>query len=135
MRLTRNSLETAPGPSEWFTGKVFIDTLATASEPSRLAATSVHFTPGACTAWHTHTLGQTIQVTEGIGPCQRRGAGIGVMRPGESVFFEPGEEHWRGPRPPMSHMAMQQLDKEGSPVEWSEHVSDEEYGAAPPSDG
>ena len=99
MRITRNSLETAPGPSEWFTGKVFIDTLATPSEPSRLAVSSVHFTPSACTAWHTHPLGQTIQVTEGIGLCQRRGGEIEVIRPGESVFFEPGEEHWHGAAP------------------------------------
>src|SRR5215212_3624244 len=69
MQITRNSLETAPGPSEWFTGTVYVDTVATPTEPSRLGAASVHFAPGARTAWHTHPLGQTIYVTEGIGLC------------------------------------------------------------------
>ena len=73
MQITKNSLETTPGPSEWFTGAVYIDTIASPSEPARLAASSVHFTPGARTAWHTHPNGQTIYVTEGVGLCQRRG--------------------------------------------------------------
>jgi len=64
MRITRNTIESAPGPSEWFTGVVHIDTVATPSEPSRLAASSLHFTPGARTAWHTHPNGQTIYVTD-----------------------------------------------------------------------
>jgi quercetin dioxygenase-like cupin family protein len=67
VKITRNSLETTPGPGDWFTGSVFIDTVATPTEPSRLGAASVHFTPGARTAWHTHPFGQTIFVTEGIG--------------------------------------------------------------------
>ena len=74
MQITRNSLDTNPGPSDWFTGAVYIDTIATPTEPSRLAAASVHFTPGARTAWHTHPLGQTIYVTEGVGVCLRRGS-------------------------------------------------------------
>jgi quercetin dioxygenase-like cupin family protein len=95
-----------------------------------------HFTPRARTAWHTHPLGQTIYVTEGVGLCQRRGGEVEVIRPGESVFFEPGEDHWHGAAPNrfMTHLAMQQVDEEGSPVEWGEHVSDEEYGKAPSID-
>jgi quercetin dioxygenase-like cupin family protein len=99
MQITRNSLETNTGPSEWFTGTVYIDTIATPSEPSRVGAASVHFTPGARTAWHTHPFGQTIFVTEGIGLCQRRGGEIEVIRPGDRVFFEPGEDHWARRRP------------------------------------
>jgi len=76
MQITRNTLETAAGPGDWFTGAVYIDTVATPSEPSCLAASSVHFTPGARTAWHTHPNGQTIYVTEGVGLCQRRGGEI-----------------------------------------------------------
>ena len=136
IRITRNSLETNPGPSEWFTGAVYIDTVATPSEPSRLAASSVHFTPGARTAWHTHPNGQTIYVTEGVGLCQRRGGEIEGIHPGDRVFFEPGENHWHGAAPNrfMTHTAMQEVDDEGSPVKWGERVSDEEYGAAPPID-
>jgi quercetin dioxygenase-like cupin family protein len=96
MQITRNSLDTNPGPSDWFTGTVHIDTIATPSAPSRLGAASVHFTPGARTAWHTHPYGQTIYVTEGIGLCQRGGGPIEVIRPGDRVYFEPGEDHWHG---------------------------------------
>jgi quercetin dioxygenase-like cupin family protein len=134
MRITRNSLETAVGPSEWFTGTVSIDTIATASKPSRLQAASVHFPPSARTAWHTHPLGQTIYVTEGIGLCQRRGGPIEVIRPGDRVFFEPGEDHWHGAAPNrfMTHIAMQEVDDQGSPVTWGDHVTDAEYAAPPP---
>ncbi len=136
MQITRNTIETVAGPSEWFTGAVYIDTVATPSEPSRLSASSVHFTPGARTAWHTHPNGQTIYVTEGLGLCQRRGGPIEVIRPGDCVFFEPGEDHWHGAAPNrfMTHIAMQEVDEQGSPVTWGEHVSDEEYRAAPPID-
>ncbi len=131
MQITRNSLETAPGPSDWFTGAVYIDTVAAPSEPSRLAAASVHFSPGARTAWHTHPNGQTIFVTEGLGLCQREGAAIEVIKPGDRVFFEPGENHWHGATPDrfMTHVAMHQVDAEGIAVTWGEHVTDEEYGA------
>jgi quercetin dioxygenase-like cupin family protein len=133
VKITRNSLETNIGPSDWFTGTVCIDTVATAAEPSRLAAASVHFTPGARTAWHTHPLGQTIFVTEGIGLCQREGEAIEIIRPGGRVYFEPDEKHWHGATANrfMTHIAMQEVDDVGSPVTWGERVSDDEYGAAP----
>jgi quercetin dioxygenase-like cupin family protein len=133
MQITRNSTETAVGPSDWFTGTVYIDTVATPAEPSRLNAANVHFTPGARTAWHTHPLGQTIHVTEGIGLCQRRGGPVEVIRSGDTVLFAPGEDHWHGAAPNrfMSHIAMQEADDSGSPVTWGEHVTDEEYAAAP----
>ena len=92
MQIIRNTIETTPGPSEWFTGAVYLDSVATPSEPSRLSASSVHFTPGARTAWHTHPNGQTIYVTEGVGLAQRRGGPIEVIHPGDRVFFEPGED-------------------------------------------
>jgi quercetin dioxygenase-like cupin family protein len=129
MQITRNSVETVPGPSDWFTGAVFIDTITTPTEPSRLAAANVHFTPGARTAWHTHPLGQTIYVTEGIGRCQREGGPIETIRPGDRVFFEAGENHWHGGAPDrfMTHTAMQEADDTGSPVSWGRHVTDAEY--------
>jgi quercetin dioxygenase-like cupin family protein len=135
MQITRNSLRTTPGPSDWFTGAVYIDAIAAPSGPSRLGAASVHFTPGARTAWHTHPYGQTIYVTEGIGRCQRRGAPIETIRPGDRVYFEPREDHWHGAAPDrlMTHIAMQEADDTGSPVTWGEHVTDEEYDAAQPS--
>jgi quercetin dioxygenase-like cupin family protein len=137
MKVTRNSIETTAGPSEWFTGAVFIDSVAAPSDASRLSASSVHFTPGARTAWHTHPNGQTIWVTEGAGLCQCRGRPIEVIRPGDRVFFEPGEDHWHGAAPArfMTHLAMLEVDDEGNPATWNEHVSDEEYAAAPPVAG
>jgi quercetin dioxygenase-like cupin family protein len=130
MQITRNAVETTPGPGDWFTGAVFIDTVAAPAASSRLSASSVHFSPGARTAWHTHPNGQTIYVTEGVGRCQRRGGPVEVIRHGDRVFFEPGEEHWHGAAPDrfMTHLAMLQVDDEGKSAAWGDHVSDEEYG-------
>jgi quercetin dioxygenase-like cupin family protein len=137
MQITRNDTETGTGPGEWFTGTVYIDTIATPGEASTLGAAAVHFTPGARTAWHTHPLGQTIWVTEGVGLCRREGGPIEVIRPGDRVFFEPGENHWHGAAPTrlMTHIAMQLADESGSPVSWGRHVSDDEYGQAPALEG
>jgi quercetin dioxygenase-like cupin family protein len=131
MQITRNSPETMIGPGEWFTGAVFVDAVAAPSGSSRLSASSVHFTPGARTAWHTHPHGQTVFVTEGVGLCQRRGDPIEVIRPGDRVFFEPGEDHWHGAAPDrfMTHLAMLDVDDAGTPATWGDHVTDEEYGA------
>ena len=129
MQVTRGG-ETGTGPSDWFTGTVHIDPVAAPSEGSRAQAANVHFTPGARTAWHTHPHGQTIYVTEGVGRCQSRGGPVEEIRAGDRVFFEPGEEHWHGARPDrfMAHIAIQEVDDEGNPAAWGEHVTDEEYG-------
>ena len=134
MQITRNSIETATGPGDWFTGAVYIDAVAAPSDGSRLSASSVHFTPGARTAWHTHPNGQTIWVTEGVGLAQRRGGPVEVIRPGDRVFFEPGEDHWHGAAPNrfMTHLAMFDVGDDGTSATWGEHVTDEEYRAAPP---
>ena len=130
MQVSKNAIETRTGTSAWFTGAVYVDTVATPSGQSRLSASSVHFTPGARTAWHTHPNGQTIYVTEGIGLCQRRCGSIEVIRPGDRVFFEPGEEHWYGATAKrfMTHLAMLEVDNDGNSARWGEHVTDEEYG-------
>jgi quercetin dioxygenase-like cupin family protein len=132
MQITRNSIETTPGPADWFTGTVFIDAVAAPSGPYRVQASSVHFTPGARTAWHTHPNGQTIFVTEGMGLCQRRGEPVEEIRPGDRVFFEPEEDHWHGAMPDrfMTHIAIVDVDDEGNAATWGDHVTDEEYGAA-----
>lgn len=137
MQFTKNGGKTAPGPKEWFTGAVFIDSVAVPSGPSRLNASSVHFTPGARTAWHTHPNGQTIFVLEGMGLAQARGGPIRVLRPGDRVFFEPGEEHWHGAASTrfMTHIAMLDVDEEGKTATWGPHVSEAEYGAAPSLEG
>jgi quercetin dioxygenase-like cupin family protein len=136
MQITRNSRDTTPGPGDWFTGSVFIDTITTPTEPSRLGAAAVHFTPGARTAWHTHPFGQTIYVTEGIGRCQREDGPVEVIKPGDRVYFEPGENHWHGAAPNrfMTHLAMQEAEDSGSPVVWGRHVNDHEYATAPSPD-
>src|SRR5256886_14025310 len=125
MQITRNSIETMAGPSEWFTGAVYVDSVTTPSGSSHLTASSVHFTPGARTAWHTHPNGQTIYVTEGLGLCQRRGGPIEIIRPGDRVFFEPGEDHWHGATSDrfMTPPAMQQGDDEGHAVARGGHVT------------
>ena len=132
MEITRNSLDTTPGPEAWFTGSVYVDPVAAPTDASRVSASSVHFTPGARTAWHTHPNGQTIWVLEGAGVCQRRGGPVEAIRPGDRVFFEPGEEHWHGAAPTrfMTPIAIVAVDAAGNTATWGEHVSDEEYGAA-----
>jgi quercetin dioxygenase-like cupin family protein len=137
MHITRSSIETMAGPKGWFTGTVYLDSVATPSEQSRLYASNVHFSPGARTAWHTHPHGQTIYVTEGVGLCQRRGGPVEVIRPGDRVFFEPGEDHWHGATPDrfMTHLAMLEVDDRGNSASWGDHVTDEEYAAAPSVDG
>ena len=133
MNITRNDAATTPGPGDWFTGAVYLDPVATPSDSSRLSAISVHFTPGARTAWHTHPNGQTIYVLEGVGLAQRRGGPIEMIRPGDRVFFEPGEDHWHGATPTrfMTHLAMLVVDDEGNAATWGDHVTDEEYATAP----
>jgi quercetin dioxygenase-like cupin family protein len=137
MQITRNTLDTVIGPEDWFTGTVLIDSLAAPSGASRVSVSNVHFTPGARTAWHTHPNGQTIWVTEGVGLCQRRGGPVEVIRPGDRVFFEPGEDHWHGAAPTrfMAHIAIVEVDDEGHPATWGDQVTDEEYAAAPKIDG
>lgn len=104
-----------------------------ATEPARGPRRSACSARGARTAWHTHPHGQTIWVTEGLGLCQRRGGTIEIVRPGDCVFFEPGEEHWHGAAPSrfMTHVAMLEADEHGNAATWGEHVTDAEYAAAP----
>jgi len=134
MRVTRSSIETMTGPKAWFTGAVYVDAVAAPSPGSRLSASSVHFTPGARTAWHSHPNGQTIYVTEGVGRVQRRGGSIEEVQPGDAVFFEPGEDHWHGATPTrfMTHLSMVEVDDAGTSATWGAHVADEEYSAARP---
>ena len=117
------------GPPEWFTGTVRVDPLNNAPEPARVSMAHVTFEPGARTAWHTHPLGQPLVVTSGLGRVQREGGPIEEIRPGDVVWFAPGEKHWHGASATaaMSHIAVQEkLD--GSPVDWMEHVTDAQYG-------
>jgi quercetin dioxygenase-like cupin family protein len=132
MEITRSGVETRKGPAQWFTGDVYIDAVAAAPAPARAQANLVHFTPGARTAWHTHALGQTIFVTEGVGRCQKRGGPVEEIRPGDRVFFAPGEDHWHGAAPGrfMLHLAINEVDADHpDAADWGEKVTDEEYGA------
>jgi quercetin dioxygenase-like cupin family protein len=129
MQITRNNNDTGDGPADWFTGTVYIDTISTPGEGSKLGAAAVHFTPGARTAWHRHPFGQTLHVTEGAGLAQSRGGQIEALRAGDTVHFEANEEHWHGADPAnfMTHLAMQEIADDGSDATWLEHVTDAEY--------
>jgi quercetin dioxygenase-like cupin family protein len=118
------------GPADWFTGTVRIDPLFSAPAPARVAGVAVTFEPGARTAWHTHPLGQTLIVTSGVGRVQREGGPVEEIRPGDVVWFAPGEKHWHGASQTtaMTHIAVQEM-LDGKAVEWLEHVSDAQYGA------
>ena len=129
MQITRvGSRPSTKGPSEWFTGTVRIDPLFEAPDPALAQGANVTFEPGARTAWHTHPLGQTLIVTAGCGWVQCEGGPIEEIRPGDVVWFAPGEKHWHGATPAtaMTHIAVQErLD--GKVVEWMEHVTDAQY--------
>jgi quercetin dioxygenase-like cupin family protein len=130
MDIKRNgSQPSAKGPADWFTGTVRIDPLFQASDPARTAGACVTFEPGARTAWHTHPLGQTLIITCGVGRVQRWGSSIEEIRPGDVVWFPPGEKHWHGASSTkaMTHIAIQEAQN-GKVVDWMEHVSDEQYG-------
>jgi quercetin dioxygenase-like cupin family protein len=116
------------GPSDWFTGTVRIDPLFDRAEPSRVGGASVTFEPSARTAWHTHPLGQTLIVTGGCGWAQREGGPVEEIRPGDVVWFAPGEKHWHGATATtaMTHIAIQEK-LNGSPVTWLEKVTDGQY--------
>jgi quercetin dioxygenase-like cupin family protein len=116
------------GPADWFTGTVRIDPLLDAPEPARVAGAHVTFEPGARTAWHTHPLGQTLIVTSGLGRVQRSGGPVEEIRPGDVVWFAPGERHWHGasPETAMTHIAIQEK-LNGTAVAWMEHVTDDQY--------
>ena len=135
MEITRSSGATRLGEPHWFTGNVYVDAIATPTAESRVVSSLVHFSPGARTAWHTHPLGQTIFVTEGIGLCQREGGRVEVIRPGDRVFFERGENHWHGASTErlMVHIAIVHVDENGKSADWGNHVTDAEYRATPVS--
>jgi quercetin dioxygenase-like cupin family protein len=118
----------AKGPADWFTGTVRIDSPFKGTDASRVTGATVSFEPGARTAWHTHPLGQTLIVLTGCGWAQRLGGPIEEIRPGDIVWFAPGEKHWHGASPTtaMSHIAIQEA-LDGKPVDWLEKVSDEQY--------
>ena len=125
---TAGSQPSGRGPAEYFTGSVRIDPLNSPPDPARVAMTLVTFEPGARTAWHTHPLGQTLFVTAGLGWAQRENGPVEEIRPGDVVWFPPGEKHWHGATAAtgMSHIAIQErLD--GSAVDWMEQVSEAQY--------
>lgn len=129
MNISRSgSRPSGTGPAEWFTGAVRIDPLFQPEEPARATGLYVTFEPGARTAWHTHPLGQTLIVTYGLGWAQREGGPVEEIRPGDVVWFPPGEKHWHGATPStaMMHIAIQE-QLGGDSVAWLEHVGDDEY--------
>ena len=129
MEIKRSGTQSSSkGPADWFTGTVRIDPLFQANAPARVVGASVTLEPGARTAWHTHPLGQTLIVTAGCGLAQRFGGSIEQIRPGDVIWFPPGEKHWHGATATtaMTHIAIQE-QLEGKTVDWMEHVTDKQY--------
>lgn len=132
MKVTKSSRPTNAGPKDWFTGTVFIDPLRDADDQSSVGCAHVRFMPGARTAWHTHPHGQTLYVTDGVGYVCSRGGKAEIIKPGDVVYIGPGEEHWHGATSDrfMAHVAIQEVNEDGIPVTWLQHVTDEEYNQA-----
>ena len=124
---------TVKGPDEWFTGDVYIDAIhGCKAEPSRMACGWVHFTPGARTAWHSHPVGQTLLITEGIALLGTRDGHVIAAGPGQVVYTPPDEEHWHGAAPEnfMAHIALYEGTEAGDGASWHEHVTDAQYATA-----
>ena len=131
MEITKvGSQSSTKGPSDWFTGTVRIDSRFQRNAPARIGGAIVTFEPGARTTWHAHPLGQTLIVTNGCGWVQREGGSVEQIRPGDVVWFEPGEKHWHGATATtaMTHIAIAEA-LDGKSVDWMEQVSDEQYRA------
>lgn len=129
MNISRaGSKPSSTGPEQHFTGTVRVDMLFTTKAPARSSAGNVTFEPGARTAWHTHPLGQAIIITSGLGRVQREGGIVEEVRPGDVVWFEPGEKHWHGasPETAMTHIAVTE-SQDGQVADWMEKVTDEQY--------
>jgi quercetin dioxygenase-like cupin family protein len=129
MDIKRNGTRpSGKGPADYFTGSVRVDPLFEAPDPARLRGAQVTFEPGARTVWHTHPLGQTLIVTSGLGWAQREGGPVEEIRPGDVVWFAPGEKHWHGASAAcaMTHIAIQEA-LNGKAVDWLEPVSDAQY--------
>ena len=129
MKITSvGSQPSVKGPEDWFSGTVRIDPLFERVDPARVSGASVTFEPGARTAWHTHPLGQTLIVTAGLGWVQKDGEAVQEIRPGDIVWFDPGEKHWHGASAQngMSHIAITE-SVDGKAVDWLEPVTDEQY--------
>lgn len=129
MDIIRNgATPSATGSSDYFTGTVRLDQPFQAGTPGTLRGATVTFEPGARTAWHTHPLGQTLIVTSGLGWAQRDGGPVEEIRPGDVIWFAPGERHWHGATATtaMTHIALQEA-LDGKVVDWLEQVSDADY--------
>ena len=130
MNVTRDRAATVKGSTDWFTGDVYVDFIKQPNDASPTSVGNVHFAPGARTAWHTHPHGQTLYVLEGVGYVGRRGGAHEEIRAGDIVTINPGEEHWHGATATnfMAHIAINDVDENGSPASWGEHVTEAEYG-------
>jgi quercetin dioxygenase-like cupin family protein len=125
--------QTAKGPAGWFTGEVHPTIVLSGQEPSRIRMGTVHFPPCARTAWHSHAVGQYLYIVEGTALAQERGGDVVTLRPGETIYTEPGVEHWHGASPQsfMIHLALWEAPGDGGDeTTWGQHVTDEEYGQA-----
>lgn len=129
MDITRKTdMQTVEGPAEYFTGRATITGQFQRPAPSRISGALVRFEPGARTAWHTHPLGQTLIVTEGVGWTQIEGGPKLEFHAGDILWCPAEHKHWHGATAhgAMAHYAIQE-SLNGSPVTWMEHVTDEEY--------
>jgi quercetin dioxygenase-like cupin family protein len=134
MKILTAELHTSrKGPEAYFTGAVWLNEIVGATPPSHLKSIRVWFAPNSRTAWHTHPLGQTLHVLDGLGLVQSAGKAPQIIRPGDTVSIAPHERHWHGAAPgrTMTHLALQETDEHGSDVVWLEHVTDDEYSQPP----
>ena len=127
---------TKVAPEANFTGQVWQDEVIVGTQPSRMRATNVSFSPGARTAWHSHPVGQTLYCISGVGRLQLEGEQVQELRPGDTGIIPPNTRHWHGAAGDrfFIHLAMSETGDDGGGTEWFEKVSDGDYNAAPNTD-
>jgi quercetin dioxygenase-like cupin family protein len=127
--IVQPQINTRKGAADMFTGDVYIDTIVQSVDASLIRVNSVHFTPGARTAWRSHAVGQYLYVKEGVGLVQERGGEIRVLKQGDTIYTEPGVWHWHGASKEsfMTHLAIWEAPRTGNESEWRDKVTDDEY--------
>jgi len=117
-------------PADYFTGTVWIKPLVPNDATLHCQVGNVVFEAGARNNWHTHSGGQILIATDGIGYYQEKGKAIQLLHKGDVVNIPPDVVHWHGasPNSAFTHIAINPNTQNGV-VTWLQPVTDEEYSS------
>lgn len=125
MRIVHGRAERVPSQQRpTVTGEAWFDQILPTTDGNTI--TTVFFSPGAHTYWHSHEHGQILQVLAGRGLICSEGERPRVIRAGDTVWVPAGERHWHGAAPDsfMTHTAISL-----GVTRWEDEVAETEYTA------